>query len=92
MLQWGYESLIDLDPVQFQLLEIAYTGKAGAKVVQGDLDAQTAEALDDFRGPFWTPDQKRLRNFQLKPLGLKTRILQDDFDVLDQVSIPELGR
>ena len=64
----GYEALVDLDAVYVVLEDVGEAGEAGAKVVDGDADAEVADGLESGEDVRGVDHQHLLGDFELEGL------------------------
>jgi hypothetical protein len=86
------ERAVDLDPVEWQRLQIGQRGVSGAEIVQRDADTQNLQRIEDRGGARDVLDQYPLGNFQFEPGRRDSAFVQNGSDQMLQIAPAELDR
>src|SRR5690606_38094335 len=90
--QAGDEAAVEFEYVDRQALEVGQRGVTGAEVVQGDRDAEGAQAGEGLGGDFDVGQQGAFGQLQAQARGRQAACGERAVDVVDQAGLGELAR
>src|SRR5690606_31868983 len=90
--QAGDEAAVEFEHVDGQALEVGQRGVAGAEVVQGDRDAESAQAGEGLGGDVDVGEQGAFGQLHAQARGGKAAGGERVLDVVDQAGLGELAR
>src|SRR5690606_27082097 len=75
-----YETAVDLDRLERELVDVAERGIAGAEIVECETHACGGELLDEARGVCIVVEEQAFGYFELEPVGIEPRLAQGGQD------------
>ena len=82
-----HKAAIDLQCLDWKLVQGAERRVAGPEVIHGELDVEFIQLTQRFRNRLRVTHQSRLGNFELQELRVESRDHQQALDILDKIGL-----